>query len=176
MKETAENEDKVWSQGLSKLKIRFKKHHPAARVPFQAREFDAGFDLCSIDHYTIQPLQRVLVRTGLSVEIPPGFYGQIAPRSGLALNKGIDTLAGVIDSGYRAEIGVILINFDVDFQSLLNPNVVNAIVGNPARFVIKPGDKIAQLLIKSCASVEWIEAEELSDSERNVSGFGSSGS
>ena len=79
-------------------------------IPARANKTDAGYDLWSVESYTLKPLERKLFKTGISVEIPEGHYGRIAPRSGLAYKHGLDVLAGVIDSSYRGEIGVILIN------------------------------------------------------------------
>jgi len=87
------------------MKISVLKLHPDAALPTQGALFDAGYDLTSVEHKKIPPMGRTVVPTGISMEIPEGFYGRVAPRSGLAVKKGIDVLAGVIDSGYRNEIG-----------------------------------------------------------------------
>jgi len=92
------------------MEIKYSKLIKEAREPFQANDSDAGYDLFSTEYATIEPFQRKLVGTGITVEIPKGFYGRIAPRSGLAFKKGIDVMAGVIDSGYRGEIKILLIN------------------------------------------------------------------
>lgn len=138
-------------------KIKFSKTHPNAILPQRATPFSAGLDLAVIQSVRIDPHQRVACRTGLSVEIPPGFYGRIAPRSGLATKFGIDVLAGVVDSDYRGEVMCLLINH--------GETVV----------VFEAGDRIAQLIVEriSSTSSEWTEA--LSDTERAEGGFGSSG-
>jgi dUTP pyrophosphatase len=103
-------------------------------------------------------MTRSLIKTGIAIEIPEGFYGRIAPRSGLALKHGIDVLAGVIDSSYRGEIGVVLFNTDQN-QS----------------FSIKAGDRIAQLIIERHYNFPWVRRTSLGDSNRSNNGFGSSG-
>ena len=123
---------------------------------------DAGYDLYSIESDWIRPLQRRLFRTGIALEIPRGFYGRIAPRSGLALKNGIDVLAGVIDSGFRSEIGVILYNTNSDS----NPN---------ESIFIKSGQKIAQIIFEQCFSPILVETDLLSQSMRGNNGYGSSG-
>lgn len=141
------------------IKIIFKKLIPSAKIPVQAHPGDAGMDLTSIDSVTIAPGARALVHTGLAVEIPAGFEGQVRPRSGLALKNGVTVLnsPGTIDAGYRGELGVILANF------------------GDAPFVIEPGMRIAQLVIAAVAAVQVEIADELSNSERGEGGYGSSG-
>ena len=126
-------------------------------IPARANKTDAGYDLFSVESYTLKPLERKLFKTGICVEIPEGYYGRIAPRSGLAYKHGLDTLAGVIDSSYRGEIGVILINLgDKDVY-------------------ITHGDRIAQLIIETCHHPNMIQVEYLNDSSRAEKGFGSTG-
>tara|TARA_R100000008_G_C3580875_1_gene168426 strand:+ start:580 stop:1053 length:474 start_codon:yes stop_codon:yes gene_type:complete len=156
------------------MEIKFKKLLPEGREPFRANESDAGYDLFSTDFVTIEPFQRRLVSTGISVEIPQGFYGRIAPRSGLACKKGIDVMAGVIDSGYRGEIKVLLVNLNFEGYNL-TPNAFEAMFGSRNKTDIKPGDRIAQLIIEKCHSVEWNLIENLNQSQRGADGFGSSG-
>ena len=100
-----------------------------------------------------------MVKTGLIIEVPDNYYGRIAPRSGLAFKNGIDVMAGVIDSGYRNEVGVILYNTD-QFKG----------------FEVKIGDRIAQLIIEAHYNFEFEETSQLSDTERGSGGFGSTGS
>jgi len=139
------------------MKISVLKLHPDATLPTQGAPFDAGYDLTSVEHKKIPPMGRAVVPTGISMEIPEGFYGRVAPRSGLAVKKGIDVLAGVIDSGYRNEIGVVLINLGGSLVTL------------PA------GTRIAQIIIEKCHEVEWNDVEELGASNRGQGGFGSTG-
>jgi len=99
-----------------------------------------------------------MVKTGLSVEIPEGYYGRIAPRSGLAHKNGIDVLAGVVDSSYRGEIRVILYNTDKE-----------------ETLQVRSGDRIAQMIVERHYNFEFVEVEDLSVTERGEGGFGSTG-
>lgn len=107
----------------------------------------------------LEPMERALIPTGLFMELPIGFEAQVRPRSGLALKKGITCLnsPGTIDADYRGEIGVILANLSQE------------------RFVIENGERIAQMVIAKHERAEWVEAEELSTTERGAGGFGSTG-
>lgn len=138
--------------------IKIKKINDLARIPVRANSTDAGADLYSTESLIIPPLSRALVKTGLIIEIPENYYGRIAPRSGLAFKNGIDVMAGVIDSGYRNEVGVILYNTD-QFKG----------------FEVKIGDRIAQLIIEAHYNFKFEESSELSDTERGSGGFGSTG-
>jgi dUTP pyrophosphatase len=131
--------------------------------PFKKHYSDAGWDLRAAEDVVIPPGQRKLIKTGVRSAIPKGYYGQILPRSGLALNHGIMTMAGVVDSEYRDEIKVLLYN------------------SGPEEFVIKRGDRIAQfVIIKINLDADTylehdIDIEEFLDTERGLKGFGSSG-
>jgi len=114
--------------------------------------------LYSIENTEILPLSRKLVRTGLSLAIPDGIYGRIAPRSGLAFKNGIDVLAGVIDPGYRGEIGVVLYNTDQN-----------------STFTITCGDRIAQIIFETFHCLNFQKVDSLEDTLRSEGGFGSSG-
>lgn len=139
--------------------LKFNKLTPQAKVPTRANRTDAGADLYSIEEVTIQPQERKLVSTGICLEIPEGYYGRIAPRSGLAVKNGIDVLAGVVDSSYRGEIKVVLFNSD-----------------KSNTFFVQKGDRIAQIIIEDHFNFEFVEVvEELSQSDRGDSGFGSTG-
>lgn len=139
---------------------------PTAILPQRGSEHAAGLDLFldeakithSLEtHYTIEAGTRKVFKTGISMEIPKGFYGQIAPRSGLAVKKGLIILAGIIDADYRGEIMVAAYNSgheDIDFM---------------------PGDRIAQLLIKPVFMDECVRVEELSNTIRGGGKFGSTG-
>ena len=119
-----------------------------------------GYDLFSADGYIVLPGHRVVVSTGVAVELPPGTYGRIAPRSGLAVKHGLDTLAGVIDPDYTGEVKVVLQNLDP-----IQP------------FVIRPGYRIAQLILEKfeVADVVEIPSECTQLTERGAAGFGSTG-
>jgi dUTP pyrophosphatase len=138
-------------------RLPFKRLHPDARLPSRGSERAAGLDLCAVERVTLAPGGRAAVRTGLAVAIPEGFYGRVAPRSGLAVRHGIDVLAGVIDADYRGEILCALVNHGAE------------------AFEIEPGARVAQLVVESIASPEPAWAEDLEETERGAGGFGSTG-
>lgn len=131
-----------------------------ARLPTRAHEGDAGLDLYASEAATLGPGERASVGTGIAVEIPPGHAGLVLPRSGLAARHGIALVnaPGLIDSGYRGEVRILLLNTDRE-----------------ETFEISPGDRIAQLLITPFAEATPVEAAELSATARGDGGFGSSG-
>lgn len=137
----------------------FRRLREDAIVPEPAYAGDAGLDLVACEGAEIGPRQRAVVGTGLAVAIPAGHAGFVQPRSGLAAEHGITVLntPGLIDSGYRGEVRVILLNTD-----------------DATPFVVEPGMRIAQLVIVPVASVETAEVDELPRTERGVRGFGSS--
>lgn len=139
--------------------LKVKRLSDDAILPSYAHEGDAGLDLCSIVDMVLYSGEYKLIRTGIAVELIEGTEAQVRPRSGLALKNGITVLntPGTIDSGYRGEIGVILINHGED------------------DFVITKGMKIAQLVIKPVLHVEIEEIGELNNTQRNKGGFGSTG-
>jgi len=137
--------------------LRFKKLDPRAVLPTRGSLLAAGLDLFCIEDVEIGPKQRATARTGLAVAIPPGFYGRIAPRSGLAAKKGLDVLSGVIDSDYRGEILCLLYNTG------------DEIINLPA------GSKICQLIIEQIITPDAEWATELDETARGASGFGSTG-
>jgi dUTP pyrophosphatase len=137
--------------------LKFKKLHPQATLPTRASASSAGLDLFSIEDLILQPKQRQLARTGLGVDIPEGYYGRLAPRSGLAVKNGLDVLAGVIDSDYRGEIGCVLYNTSDEPVHL------------PAQ------SKICQLIIETIAMPTAVWSEDLSETARGTGGFGSTG-
>ena len=128
-------------------------------VPVRAYSGDAGLDLSSCDRVELAPGARALVPTGLAVAIPEGYAGYVQPRSGLASKHGISIVntPGLVDSGYRGELLVNLVNTDRD-----------------ETFVVEPGMRIAQLVILELPEIELVEVDELPESERGVRGFGSS--
>ena len=126
-------------------------------IPQYAHAGDAGADITASEKIAIPPRERTLVSTGVRLEIPKGYVGLIWPRSGLAVKKGIDCGAGVIDSHYRGEVKVLLFNHsDNEFQ-------------------IEPGDRIAQILIQKVERVEFHLVEQLNETARSDAGFGSTG-
>jgi dUTP pyrophosphatase len=130
-----------------------------AVVPTQAYAGDAGLDLAACERVELGPGERAVVPTGLAVAVPEGYAGFVQPRSGLAAEHGLTILntPGLIDSGYRGELRVVIYNTD-----------------RSAPFVVEPGMRIAQLVVLPVASVDLVEVEELPQSERGVRGFGSS--
>jgi len=142
---------------LTRLGIR--RLHEDAMVPDRAYEGDAGLDLAACERHELGPGERAVVGTGLAVEIPPGFAGFVQPRSGLAAKHGITILnsPGLVDSGYRGEVRIILLNTD-----------------QTKTFVVEPGMRIAQLVVQAVEAVELDEVGELAESERGARGFGSS--
>jgi dUTP pyrophosphatase len=141
----------------TRLPIKVKRLRDGARLPARATDWSAGADLHCVEAFTLQPGERRLVPAGLAIEIPPGYYGRVAPRSGLAVRHGVDTLAGIIDSDYRGELKVALINFG----------------DQPVSFAA--GERIAQLIIERAAICDYFWSEDLSETERAEGGFGSTG-
>jgi len=142
------------------MSFSFLRLHENAVLPSKASAEDAGFDLTSVESVVLEPGSRALVKTGLAVQIPMGHGGLVLPRSGLALRHGIGLVnsPGLIDAGYRGEIGVILHNTDTRES-----------------FAVKPGDRIAQLMVVPFAALEPVWVSELDASQRGEGGFGSSG-
>jgi dUTP pyrophosphatase len=138
--------------------IRIELVHPLAKIPSRATPGSSGYDLYSVDDLTIYPSMRRTVSTGLRVQIPMGFEGQIRPRSGLAFAHGLTVLnsPGTIDSDFRGVVQVILVNHG---QSPVS---------------ISAGDRIAQIVLARVESMDWIVAE-LDETERAHRGFGSTG-
>jgi len=154
------------------VKIGFQRTVLGAKIPTKAYPTDAGYDLYSVMFKRLAPFERAIISTGLCIEIPDGFYGRIAPRSGLAIKNGIDVMAGVIDSGYRGEVGVVLINLAPQH----NVNAVDITFDPSSSFLISPGDRIAQLIIERCYPAEWIHKKVIEKkTERSQEGFGSTG-
>ena len=135
----------------------FKQLDERAILPTRGSSSSAGLDICSIEDVNLGPHERALARTGLSVAIPEGFYGRVAPRSGLAVKQGLDVLAGVIDSDYRGELLCALYNTSASPISI------------PA------GSKICQLIIEMIATPTAAWSDELSETARGAGGFGSTG-
>lgn len=143
---------------MIQIKIINQSNNP---LPAYQTILSAGMDIQAYisEPITIKPLERVLVKTGLFIELPQGYEAQIRPRSGLALKKGITVLnsPGTIDADYRGEIGVILINFSQE------------------NFVVESGERIAQMVIARHETIQWKSVTSLSATERGEGGFGSTG-
>ena len=141
-----------------KTKVLNKSKHD---LPHYSTPAAAGMDLRAniCEEIILKPLERVMVKTGIFIELPIGYEAQVRPRSGLAFKKGITVLnsPGTIDADYRGEVGVILVNLSSD------------------EFVIKDGERIAQMVIAKHEKADWLEVEDLGVSERGDGGFGSTG-
>lgn len=144
----------------SSLEILVTQLHPSAIIPTYAKPGDAGADLYAIEEKTLKPGERALVKTGIAIALPEGYVGLVHPRSGLALKNGISVVnsPGTIDSGYRGEIGVVLINHDLNES-----------------FSVKVGDRIAQLVIQKFETAIFKTVSQLPPSERASGGYGSTG-
>ena len=141
-----------------KVKVVNKSKHS---LPHYSTIASAGMDLrANIDEsITLKPLERIIVKTGIFMELPVGFEAQVRPRSGLAFKKGITVLnsPGTVDADYRGEVGVILVNLSAE------------------EFVIEDGERIAQMVIAKHEQADWVEVETLDETERGAGGFGSTG-
>jgi dUTP diphosphatase len=140
--------------------LRFRRLAVAARPPTQAHDGDAGYDLHAAEAATIGPGERASIGTGIAVAIPEGQAGLVIPRSGLAAKHGISVVnaPGLIDSGYRGELRVLLLNTD-----------------RSEPFTVEPGDRIAQLVLVRVETEELEEVAELDETLRGAGGFGSTG-
>jgi dUTP pyrophosphatase len=142
------------------IEVAIRRLRPDARIPDRAYDGDAGLDLAACDAVVVGPGKRAVVPTGIAVEIPEGHAGFVQPRSGLAARHGIGIVnsPGLIDSGFRGEICVVLLNTGEE------------------EFSVEPGMRIAQLVVLPVASVRVVEVDELAASDRGTRGFGSSAS
>jgi dUTP pyrophosphatase len=142
---------------LLMIKLKIKILNNDAKIPTYAHVGDAGMDLFTSRDVLIQAGKIEKISTGIAIEIPDGYVGLIWDKSGLAMNAGLKTLGGVVDRGYRGEVIVGIVNVsDEDF-------------------VLKKGDKVAQMLIQKIENVEIEEVSELDDTSRGEGGFGSTG-
>ena len=134
--------------------------HPEARRPVQAYEGDAGFDLVSVEHAELPPGERASLGCGIAIELPEGTCGLVLPRSGLARDHGVTVVnsPGLVDSGYRGELRVTLLNTD-----------------RREAFTVVPGMRIAQLVVVALPQIAVLVRDELAASARGEQGFGSSG-
>ena len=141
------------------IEIQIQRLHEDAVVPARAYVGDAGLDLAACERVELGPGERAVVGTGLAVAIPDGYAGFVQPRSGLAARHGITIVnaPGLIDSGYRGEVQVVLLNTD-----------------GAETFAVEPGMRIAQLVVLAVPELELLETDELPASERGIRGFGSS--
>ena len=148
---------KIFDIILLPMLIRFQKILAEAIIPHYAHQGDAGMDIFSVEEDIIKAGERKNIRTGIKMELPEGFVGLVWDKSGLALKNGIKTMAGVIDAGYRGEIGIVLVNL------------------SHQDYKIEKGQKIAQMLIQKVERAEIEDTQELSETKRGDGGFGSTG-
>ena len=139
------------------MELRIKTLDENAVIPSFAHDSDAGLDLSTIEDVTIAQGERVVVKTGLAMAIPNGYVGLIWDRSGMAAKRGMKTMAGVVDAGYRGEVMVALLNAGAESQEF------------------KIGDRIAQMLIQEINQPDINVVEELDDTSRGEAAFGSTG-
>jgi len=141
------------------MNIQIKLLTPNAKLPTRGSDFAAGYDLYTTEPYELNPGERHLYKTGISTSMPNGYYGRIAPRSGYAYKNGIDVMAGVVDSDYRGEIGVLLVNLGQESVKLP---------------VIKDGKElpIAQMIFEQHSEVYFDVVDTLLESNRGTSGLG----
>ncbi len=141
------------------IQVKVNKVRPHAKIPDYAHPGDAGVDLYAASHHTLKPGERALVPTGVALAIPDGYEGQVRPKSGLAVKQGLTILntPGTIDSGYRGEVGVILINLGQETVA------------------IQQGQKIAQMVFARVETARLEIVERLDETSRASGGFGSSG-
>jgi len=140
------------------MELKIKRIDKELPLPKYAYDNDCAFDLCASKEVLLKKGEKSIIPSGIAVSIPVGYFGNVRDRSGMAAKRGIHTMAGVIDSGYRGEIGVVLINLGVD------------------DFIIEKGMRIAQLIIQKVEQPTIVEVDELENSQRGEKGFGSSGS
>ena len=142
------------------VQISVKRLDPGLPLPAYAHPGDAGADLHAATDVTLDPGERALVPTGIALALPDGYVGLVHPRSGLAARHGISVVnaPGTIDAGYRGEIKVCLVNTD-----------------RRESFVVRRGDRIAQLVVQQVETASFVEAEDLPDSVRGDGGYGSTG-
>lgn len=134
-----------------------KRLTPEATLPTFGSDLAIGLDLYASENCILYPGERSAIRTGIAIAVPVGYYGRVAPRSGLALNHGLDVLAGVIDADYRGEVKIILINLGDEKVSL------------------KAGNRIAQLVLERADLFRVTEIDDLSVTDRGAKGYGSTG-
>jgi len=144
-------------RSLATGELQFKKLDERAILPVRGSAASAGLDLFCIEDLRLEPGSRILARTGLAVAIPLGYYGRVAPRSGLAVKNGVDVLAGVIDADYRGELCCALLNTGAE------------------PVVLSQGSRICQLIIERIITPEPVWVEELESTSRGDGGFGSTG-
>lgn len=138
--------------------VKYVSVHENAKAPHCASTGAAGHDLYSVEQVNILPGQRALISTGIKMQIPSGYFGNIRDRSGLAWKHGLHTLAGVIDSDYTGVVKVVLMNL------------------SDTPYTVSVGERIAQIIFQQCEATTFVQVTDLDDTLRNAGGFGSTGS
>ncbi|MGR3776031.1 dUTP diphosphatase [Bacillus paramycoides] len=146
------------------LRVKIKRLNESVELPRYAKPGDSGFDLVAAEDTIIWPGETKVVPTGLAFEIPPGYELQVRPRSGMTCDTKLRVILGTVDSGFRGEVGVIVDNTAKPF-----------VLRSEAADVIERGTRIAQGVIAPVETANFVEVDELSDSERGIGGFGSTG-
>lgn len=164
--------------------MKVKKMHPDAVIPKYAQQGDSGFDLVAVEDVVIEPGETKLVKTGLAFDIPEGFEIQVRPRSGITLKTKLRVQLGTIDSNYRGEVGVIVDNTHESVHVTMPVHYCAGIDGELKEidentvfnsYVIRKCDRIAQGILAPVARTEFEEVDKLSESDRGVNGYGSTG-
>ena len=167
-----------------KLDLNFKKLSPTAITPTKAHTTDAGFDLYADEDVVLKYGDTAAIKTNIAIELPEGYVADVRPRSGLTLNTGLRVHYGTVDSGYRDGIGIICENGSHVQNDENNKNRIykvasgtlhHASIWEQEVIIIKQGQKIAQLVILPIPEITLQEVTELSDSDRGINGFGSTG-
>ena len=171
MQEAAANAE-FSSQSIS---VGFKRLSDEATIPTKAHPTDSGFDLYASEDVIIEPGETVIVPTGIAVDLPKGFEAQIRPRSGVTAKTKLRVQLGTIDNGFTGEIGVIVDNINPLPKAIEDEYVVGGEL-DKGTYIIRKGDRIAQLVVQALPEVTAVEIEEFTeDSERGEGGFGSTG-
>ena len=140
------------------MNINIKINNENVKIPSKSSDSDAGYDLYCCEDVSIKPMERKLIKTGVSMSIPSGYYGHISDRSGMAFKKGAHCLGKIVDPSYRGEIGVIILNTDM-YDTIK----------------IQKGDRMAQIIFKKYENVEFTIEADLDETQRGFGGYGSSG-
>ncbi|MEK4303599.1 dUTP diphosphatase [Oceanobacillus sp. FSL K6-0251] len=165
--------------------MKIKKMHPDAVLPKYAQQGDSGFDLVAVEDVVIETGETKLIKTGLAFDIPDGFEIQVRPRSGITLKTKLRVQLGTIDSNYRGEVGVIVDNTEekiyvrgIGYYNSIDGGFSDTHGGEdilPGTYIIHKGDRIAQGILAPVARTEFEEVDKLSESDRGVNGYGSTG-
>lgn len=176
----------VWEKtaGNIPLEVGFKRLTDDAVIPTKAHASDSGFDLVASEDVVIEPGETEVVPTGISVQLPEGFEAQVRPRSGVTVKTKLRVQLGTIDNGYKGEIGVIVDNTNDIYRAktlnhleLLNGDFspITFSMYKEGAYLIRKGDRIAQLVVQSLPTVESVEVYDVEETERGAGGFGSTG-